>query len=114
LVRTGAALSASKVSARVFWSGGQAAKIAAADFAGANGMKTLEMTLRGRIMNTITPMLPRSVTNPIWNNLSRGFAQGASGEAHFFTTPLGPRFGSIWLNIEKPILQNNGVNIIVH
>ncbi|MFZ2783498.1 MAG: hypothetical protein WAZ36_03805 [Sediminibacterium sp.] len=77
-------------------------------------MKTLEMTTRGSIMNTVSPYLPRSISNPIWNSLSRGFAKGATGEAHFFTTPLGPRPGSIWLNVEKPILQQNRVNIITH
>lgn len=48
------------------------------------------------------------------NVLSKGFARGATEEAHFFTTPLGPRPASIWLNVEKPILQQNGVSIIIH
>ncbi|KIO74578.1 hypothetical protein TH53_25640 [Pedobacter lusitanus] len=99
---------------RVFWSGGEVAKTAAADFAKANGMKTLEMTTTGRAMNSISPYLPRSATNPVWNSLSRSFANGASGEAHFFTIPAGPRSGSIWLNVEKPILEQNAVKIISH
>ncbi|QLG44898.1 hypothetical protein [Costertonia aggregata] len=77
-------------------------------------MKTLEMTTRGQIMNTLNPVLPRSVSNPIWRRLSTNFAKGAKGEAHFFTTPAGPRPESIWLNLEKPILQQNGVRIITH
>ena len=50
----------------------------------------------------------------VWKSLSTNFAKGAKEEAHFFTTPVGPRPGSIWLNIEKPILQKNGVRIITH
>ena len=99
---------------RVFWSGGNVAKTAAANFANANGMKTLEMTISGRIMNSVSPYLPRAVSNPIWNNLSRSFAAGARGEANFFTTTTGPRATSIWMTVERPILQQNGVSIITH
>ncbi|TRX51638.1 hypothetical protein FNH22_24055 [Fulvivirga sp. M361] len=105
---------AAKGGSRAFWSGGNVAKNTAASFAKSNGMKTLEMTARGRIMNTLNPVLPRSVSSPIWRSLSTNFAKGAKGQAHFFTTPAGPRSGSIWLNIEKPILQQNGVRIITH
>jgi hypothetical protein len=65
-------------------------------------------------MNTVSPFLPRSVSGPIWNNLSTNFAKGAAGEANFFTTAAGPRATSIWLNVERPILQSNGVNIITN
>ncbi|HJW27722.1 MAG TPA: RHS repeat-associated core domain-containing protein, partial [Saprospiraceae bacterium] len=81
---------------RVFWSGGDIAKTAAADFAKATGGKTLEMTFTGKIMNSVSPILPRSITGPVWNGLSTNFAKGASGSANFFTTPAGPRAGSIW------------------
>ncbi len=47
---------------RVFWSGSKIAKQEAADFAKNNGMKTLEMTPQGRVMNTISPYL---LQNPI-------------------------------------------------
>ncbi|WP_343786381.1 RHS repeat-associated core domain-containing protein, partial [Wandonia haliotis] len=99
---------------RVFWSGGNVAKNAAANFARENGMITLEMTITGRVMNTINPILPRSVSTPIWNRLSLNFAKGAKGEAHFFTTSTGPRPTSIWLRVEKPILKVNKVRIINH
>ncbi len=98
----------------VFWSGGTFAKTAAAEFAEANGMKTLEMTIGGRIMDAISSYLPKSVSTPMWNSMSRTFAEGAAGEAHFFTIPAGPRSGSIWLNVEKPILEKNAVQIISH
>ena len=99
---------------RVFWSGGEIANSSAAEFAAVNGMKTLEMTTKGSIMNTVSPFLPRAVSNPIWNNLSKNFAKGASGEVNFFTTVAGPRPTSVWLNVERPILESNGVNIITN
>jgi RHS repeat-associated protein len=99
---------------QVFWSGGNEAKNAAMKFAKANGMKTLEMTPTGKVMNTITPILPKKVSTPIWNMLSSNFAKKATGTAHFFTTPLGPRPTSIWLTVEKPILKQNNVRIINH
>lgn len=108
------AATTAKTSGRVFWSGGNIAKNAAMDFAKTNGLKTLEMTTRGRIMNAAHSYLPRSASRPIWDNLSRNFANGAKGQAHFFTTPAGPRSSSIWLNVEKPVLQRNGVRIITH
>ena len=99
---------------RVFWSGGNIAKSAAANFAKANGMKTLEMTTAGRLMNSASPYLPRTITNPIWDRLSSNFAKGAAGEVNFFTTAAGPRATSIWLQVEKPILQSKGINIITN
>lgn len=104
----------SKVVPKVFWSGGEVAKTAAAEFAGSTGAKTLEMTAKGKIMNAISPYLSRKITNPIWDKLSSNFAKGASGEVNFFTTTAGPRATSIWTTVEKPILQSNGVKIITN
>lgn len=97
---------------RVFWSGGDIAKIAAMDFAKANGMKTLEMTMGGHIMNTIGPYLPRSISRPIWDGLSRNFARGASGNINVFQNAVGVSLKSTWRRIEYPILQKN--NIFYH
>jgi RHS repeat-associated protein len=97
---------------RVFWSGGNVAKTAAADFAQANGMNTLEMTTSGRIMNTISPYLPRSISGPIWDRLSSNFASGATGEINVFQNGAGVGIKSTWRRIEYPILKNN--NIIYH
>ncbi|MDR1153694.1 MAG: hypothetical protein LBL04_03205 [Bacteroidales bacterium] len=104
---------ATKGRGRVFWSG-EGALNTAMNYAKSTGGTTLEMTTKGGIMNTLNPILPRSISNPIWRNLSTNFAKGAIGEAHFFTSHLGPRPGSIWLNIEKPILEQNGIRIITH
>jgi hypothetical protein len=110
----GATTSSVVNSGHVFWSGGDFAKNAAAEFAKANGLRTLEMTMTGRIMNSISPFVPRSISNPIWKNMSKRFASSTSSKAHFFTTSSGPRATSIWLSVEKPILEKNGVNIITH
>ena len=72
------------------------------------------MTVAGKIMNTVSPLLNSSLTSPIWNSLSRKFANGAAGKADFFGTPAGPRANSIWLTIEKPILDKNKIPITSH
>jgi len=97
---------------RVFWSGGDLAKTAAADFAKSNGMQTLEMTTSGSIMNTVSPYLPRSASSPIWNMLSKNFANGATGEINVFQNAAGVGIESTWAKIEFQILKNN--NIIYH
>ena len=97
---------------RVFWSGGDIAKNSAMNFAKANGMKTLEMTTSGRIMNTVSPYLPRSISSPIWDGLSKNFARGATGSINVFQNVAGVSLKSTWRRIEYPILQNN--NIIFH
>jgi hypothetical protein len=93
----------------VFWSGGNVAKNAAADFAKANGMKTLEMTTRGRIMNFASPYLPRSISSPIWNVLSSNFAKGASGNINVFQNAAGVSLNSTWRLVEYPILKNQNL-----
>jgi RHS repeat-associated protein len=113
LVVGGSKLAASN-SGRVFWSGGNLAKTEAANFAAENGMKTLEMTKLGSIMNKLSPHLPEVITTPIWHQLSKNFAKGATGEVNFFTTLAGPRATSIWSTVEKPILESNTINIITH
>jgi hypothetical protein len=100
---------AAKGGGRVFWSGGNVAKNAAADFAKANGMKTLEMTTSGRIMNFASPYLPRSISSPIWNVLSSNFAKGASGNINVFQNAAGVSLNSTWRLVEYPILKNQNL-----
>ena len=94
---------------RVFWSGGNVAKTAAADFAKANGMKTLEMTTSGRIMNTVIPYLPCSILSPIWDRLFVNFARGAKGEINVVQNATGVGLNSTWRRIEYSILQSNKI-----
>jgi len=75
-------------------------------------MQTLEMTTSGSIMNTVSPYLPRSASSPIWNMLSKNFANGATGEINVFQNAAGVGIESTWAKIEFQILKNN--NIIYH
>jgi len=103
---------AAKEGGRIFWSGGNVAKNAAADFASSHGMKTLEMTTGGRIMNSISPFLPRWVSSPVWNKLSSNFAKGAIGDINVFQNAAGVSLNSTWRLVEYPILKSQ--NIIYH
>jgi hypothetical protein len=98
---------------RVFWSGGNTAKNAAETYAKANGKKTLEMTMGGKIMTKLNPILPRSISSPIWNKMSRNFANGARGSTKVFHNATdGVRLNSVWRTKEYPILKSNNVNIL--
>lgn len=96
---------------RVFWSGGNVAKTAAANFAKSNGMITLEMTTGGKVLDAVTPYLPNALSNPLWRHMSANFAKGAAEKVHFFTTAAGPRAQSVWLTVEKVILDKKNIEI---
>ena len=101
-------------SGRVFWSGGEAAKSAATAFAKANGLKTLEMTVKGRILETLTKLTSYKTMKPLWENASGSIAKGAEGSINVFQNAAeGVRLASTWRNIEYPILKDN-VNLIFH
>ncbi len=104
---------ASRVAAgdRVFWSGGEIAKNAAADFARANGSTTLEMSLTGRALER----LPYNrFTAKLWDAASARFARGAMGDAHVFFGPNAPLPRSVFARIEGPILDARGIRILQH
>lgn len=69
----------------------------------------LEMTTKGRIMNTISPHLPKSISTPIWNSLSSNFAKGASGNINVFQNAAGVSLNSTWRLVEYPILKNQNI-----
>ena len=105
---------AAKGGGRVFWSG-EGAMNTAMNYAKSTNGTTLEMTRAGQNLQKLiqTRNIPWSEARPMWQRLSTKFAQGAEGSVHFFPgTTVNP--GSIWLNVEKPILINNGVRIITH
>ena len=58
---------------RVFWSGGGRAVAgeAAMEWAKVNASKTLEMTIRGRLMETFGKYLPRNMQGKIWESLCK-------------------------------------------
>jgi hypothetical protein len=94
-----------------FWSGSAEAQAAAMESAGT----TIEQTIGGRILSA-TNFLTKPISplnRLLWNNASRYFAQGASGEANvFLNTTINP--AGTWSAIEQPILQRNGVSIVTH
>ncbi|MGN6435575.1 MAG: hypothetical protein ACTHMM_03540 [Agriterribacter sp.] len=71
-------------SGEVFWAGGNTAKSAAVAFARTNGMKTLDMTIKGRILQAIEKYIPEKLANTLWSKASASFAKGAEGTAHVF------------------------------
>jgi hypothetical protein len=102
--------------ARVFYSGGDAGKIAAAKFAAENGGETLDMTEQGQALAEATEGMSPESAQPLWEAASKSFAQGASGIAHVFINLelAGPE--SIWTNIElRALVENpNVTDVIFH
>jgi RHS repeat-associated protein len=109
-------LSKSANTVRVFWNAGgdPLLKTVATNFAKINGGLTLNMTVQGRVLQLVNPMLPKNISTPLWNRLSSNFARNATGEIHFFSSSTGPSASSFWLNVEKPILESKGLSIISH
>ncbi len=101
---------------RVFWSGGgnPAVRAAAEQFAGENGMTTLEMTRAGQNLQKLTEGLPWEEAKPMWERMSRAFAEGAQEEVHVFQGEGGVSITSVCGSIEYPILKANDINIIFH
>lgn len=101
------------VAGRVFWCGGDEAMALANAHAMSTGRITLGMTRAGRNLVRLieTRNIPWSEAKPMWERLSRIYAKGAQGEVHFIGTEYP---GSIWMEVEKPILINNGVSIIYY
>jgi RHS repeat-associated protein len=102
---------------RVFWSGGDAARDAAATWAKANGATTLEMTQAGQQLAQTTKGLDwLTQARPMWVDTSRSFAEGAVGDVHVFQSGTrGVSLESIWREVEYPtIMQNNNVNNIFY
>jgi hypothetical protein len=90
--------------ARVFWSGGDVAKNAAARHAARTGRTTLEMTPRGKALEAAD--MPWAEAKPHWQNAAREFAEGARGRVDVFLARP-PRSDSIWRTVEKPALERN-------
>lgn len=105
---------AAKEGERMFWSG-EGALNAATNYAKSTGSTTLEMTRPGQnLQNLITSRkVPWAEARPMWVRLSTVYAKEANGTVHFFPRKtVNP--GSIWLNTEKNILLQKGVNIFTH
>ncbi len=99
---------------RVFWSGSQEAKAAAAQWARANGGRTLEQTVRGRLLNSVTNARTFKYLKPMWESASRSFAGGARDTVHVFQSAKGVRLESVWAKIEYQELIKQVSQIIYH
>lgn len=84
LYRGGLSLLTRSAGTRVFWSGSPTAKDVAANFARTVKGSTLEMTAGGRALAAIENGLPKTLTKPLWTDLSAAFARGARGGVHPF------------------------------
>ena len=93
---------------RVSWSGGEAARDAAAAWASSNGATTLEMTISGARIARIAPRLDwQGRARSLWIQASEKFASGAAGEVHVFQDSTGVSLQSIWSTVEYPALRSN-------
>ena len=93
--------------ARVFWSGGDAARTAATKFALENGGQTIDMTTEGEALEAATENMPWEQAEPLWEAASESFAQGATGETHVFINVEAANAGSLWATTELPGLVDN-------
>jgi len=102
----------------VFWSSGgnSAVEEAARNFAKDNNMITLEMTDAGKKLQDLieSKNIPWSEAQPMWEELSSGFAREAEGSVHVFHNSGGINVESIWSRTEYGILKSKEVNIIYH
>ena len=105
----------SPVNGAVFWSGN---KEGAAAYANSIGGTIMEQTPGGQVFDNwrgLQGMYPEwdTVTDlnqkPIWDALSSQYANGAEGMATY-VHPSGYE-GKVWLNIEKPILEEKDIII---
>lgn len=103
-----------KGAGRVFRSGGDVAKNAAADYAVTNGGRTLEMTWVGRGLEYATEKTSYNTMKPFWDYASYSFGRGTQGTANEFINQARYRSGSIWDTVERPLLQSRGININAH
>jgi RHS repeat-associated protein len=91
---------------RVFYSGGDAARIGAEAWAKAHNAVTLKVNTTG--MDWLTQARPLVETE------SLRFAEGASGQVHVFLNLAQYDSGSIWARIEYPaLLVNDAVTAII-
>jgi hypothetical protein len=99
--------------ARVFWSGGDEARLAAEAFAGKSGGVTLEMTAAGQRLQQITKGMDWADAKPLWEAASANFARGATGTVNVFQHGTrGVSLESVWRGVEYPLLKQQGNGII--
>jgi hypothetical protein len=91
----------------VFWSGGEIARQNAEAFARSTGRVTLEMTLPGKVLDTVGKVMPYNYLKPFWDAASSQFARGTSGAVNSFINPMAFNPGGTWAQTELPKLFGN-------
>jgi hypothetical protein len=104
---------ANSAPARVFWSGGDEARLAAEAFAKQSGGVTLEMTAAGQRLQQATKGMDWADAKPLWETASADFARGATGTVNVFQNGTrGVSLESVWRGVEYPLLKQQGNGII--
>jgi hypothetical protein len=106
----------------VLWSGGKKVMDVAAMYSKENGLKTLEQTYKGKILNSVQSVANKiwgndkayKLLSPLWDKASASFAQSASGQVHVFLNSTGISDTSVFMRIEYQILKEKGINMIFH
>ena len=108
----------------VLWSGAGNSNVfqAACSFAEKNGLKVLEKTFRGRILNYMQKAAVKLLgkerawefMRPLWQAASEQFAKTGQGVVHVFINSSGINFESTFLTIEYWIVRDLGINIVIH
>jgi len=89
----------------LFWSGVRSS--AAADFATANGLTTLEMTTAGSFLNATQGAVLPIFRSSLWTSMSGRFAAGASGNVRALIGSTFRGTASTFIRAERPILMNS-------
>ena len=102
-----------------FWSGGgvKGGGTMAQYFAKKAGFKVLADTKQGARVLQLTKNMPWDEAKPLWEALSKDLAKNAPmyGKAHVYLTREALENNkSIWMAIEKNILESRGAEIIYH
>ncbi len=111
----------------VLWSGGgmKGAGGTAANFAAKNGLKTLEMTRKGKLLSAINKGAIRALGSnkaykfmkPLWNAASKQFVKSAAGKqqyVHVFISVSQFSNTSVFATIEYQVVRSLGLKIIWH
>jgi len=107
---------------RVLWSGGQKVMQEAARYASKYGLKTLEQTIRGKVLQTANNALTKLIgkdkayklMRPLWDAASSSFTKGSNGTVHVFLNSQGIGDTSVFYRIEWQILKETGQKVVWH
>ena len=94
-------------SSRVLWSGGDAAKDAAASYAKSISGTTLEQTPKGKLLTGLTNVCGYNKTQVFWEQASLEFASGAKGNVTAIVSESGFKgAGSVLCRVEYPMIAS--------